>query len=97
MKVHYDASVKKYKDLIKKLKLAESVFGVYDVADEKIIHTELKIIRCTSEGKIKWVSEFHYDVIVEIKMLPDKIKVKEFDGSEYDISINTGRELAAQR
>lgn len=84
---------KNYDTLTKKLGIEESVLSVHDAGSDMIICTELKILRVSANGKIKWTADCHHDVITKVEMQKDKMKVTEFDGKSYFLGKNDGKVL----
>jgi len=76
-----------------KFNLDESIRDIMSIpkSNDYLIITELKIIRTEGDTSIKWSSGFHKDIILNAKLLKNKIKVDEFKNNSYYLDLNSGK------
>ncbi len=74
-----------------KNKIKETIFNTTKVGENFLVHTELKLMLVNKEAKPIWVHDFHRDIIHKININGNKIDVKEFNGDQYSISLDTGK------
>ncbi len=90
----------RYSKLFEAIKKQDSFFNygfttnVIKVNSDYIVHNEMMLIRVSKKGKIIWESPCHGDVLTEIEILKNKIKVTEFNGKSYYLDKESGKEVS---
>lgn len=80
-----------FQEIIDKLQYYEEIFDFLEYNEDYIIVTELKVVRVSKDALVKWIQEFHSDIIWEYQFKGDTIHITEFGGKvSYTIDLNDG-------